>query len=575
MFKIDHHYPHLEEGSPVLILYGQPGSPGFSSVHANLKQLAESGQIDYVLRPYIRSKSTQKTRLSGYGVELQIKSSEYKAQDDRKVQAEGDGGEEGSEDHDKKEEAVEGFLFDTLNERHPDKKDKLDEFKQHLKDQKNDMAPLKVWQLQDLSMQAAEKILAAPASQQLKTVTDLSQNFPSYARSLSKTKVSKELKKEVKKNAESFLMNMNVQTNDAALFINGMYFDMDYVDIFTILDTLKSEGKVLDGLGDLGLTDEQARKMMSQDFSTNKQTYGIDVRDSAVNWVNNIEEDKLYKSWPESVTELLRPTFPGMMRSVRKNFFNVVIMADPSKKDVRPLLKLLESFYVHRAPTRIGIVFTVNEDPNVSGMTDAGVALLCAYNYIAQEKEAYDALAFITDVYSKIEDSDDLEVSLIHKMFIDSYGGGESLKISDVFDEDSEYDVGRQLAKDFADKSGFSDLPQVLMNGVPLDGKSLNGEDFEEALMMSIMKVTNELQRAVYRNMLKDQDDVLDYLMKQPNIMPRLNDRVLKGGGEVAAKYIDLSGAPAEADALLSAEKFAPLSKAGMAATVSGKRKKI
>ena len=75
-----------------------------------------------------------------------------------------------------------------------------------------------------------------------------------------------------------------------------------------------------------------------------------------------------------------------MMRSVRKNFFNVVIMADPSKKETRPLLKLLESFYVHRAPTRIGIVFTVNEDQNVSGMTDAGVAFLCAYNYIAQEK---------------------------------------------------------------------------------------------------------------------------------------------------------------------------------------------
>lgn len=90
-----------------------------------------------------------------------------------------------------------------------------------------------------------------------------------------------------------------------------MYFDMDYVDIFTILDTLKSEGKVLDGLAQLGLTDEQARKMMSQDFSSNKQTYGIDVRDSAVSWVNDIEEDKLYKSWPESVTELLRPTFPG------------------------------------------------------------------------------------------------------------------------------------------------------------------------------------------------------------------------------------------------------------------------
>ena len=48
-----------------------------------------------------------------------------------------------------------------------------------------------------------------------------------------------------------------------------------------------------------------------------------------------------------------------MLRSIRKNFFNVVIMCDPAAKSTRPLLKMLESFYVHRAPTRIGIVFTV------------------------------------------------------------------------------------------------------------------------------------------------------------------------------------------------------------------------
>ena len=35
----------------------------------------------------------------GYGVELQIKSSEYKAQDDRKVQAEGESGEDLTDEH--------------------------------------------------------------------------------------------------------------------------------------------------------------------------------------------------------------------------------------------------------------------------------------------------------------------------------------------------------------------------------------------------------------------------------------------------------------------------------------------
>lgn len=50
------------------------------------------------------------------------------------------------------------------------------------------------------------------------------------------------------------MMNTNIQPSDAALFINGLFFDMEYEDIFNILETLKAEGKVLDGLGELGMT---------------------------------------------------------------------------------------------------------------------------------------------------------------------------------------------------------------------------------------------------------------------------------------------------------------------------------
>ena len=121
------------------------------------------------------------------------------------------------------------------------------------------------------------------------------------------------MKKEVKKNRDAFFERMNLQPSDAALYINGLHYDMDYVDIFTILEALKSEAKVLDGLGRLGVDDSKAAKLMTLDFSNSgsKQNYGIDVRDSAVNWINDLEKDKMYKNWPDSVMEMLRPTFPG------------------------------------------------------------------------------------------------------------------------------------------------------------------------------------------------------------------------------------------------------------------------
>ena len=516
--------------------------------------------------------------LEGFGVELQIKSSEYKAQDDRKVHAdgEGDGHDDGEDD---KGDEIEGFDFKKLNELHPADKEKLGELKQHLVDQSNDMAPLKVWELQDLSLQAAERVLSSPKDTQLKVLTDLAQNFPSQARSLSKITVSKDLKKEAKKNSEIFLMNMNLQPSDAALFVNGMFFDMDYVDVFTILDALKSEARVLDGLGKLGLTDEQARKLIVQDYSSGKVTYGVDVRDSAVNWINDIERDRLYRSWPDSVTELLRPAFPGMLRSIRKNLFNVVIMCNPSKKESINLLKMLESFYVHRAPTRIGIVFAVNDDPEVTGKKDAGVAMLEAFNYVSAQKDVPDALAFITDVYASIDDDYDGDVSVdqVHQVFLDNYGS--DVKLDDVFDEDSEFDIGRQLAKDFTERSGFKKLPQVLMNGVPMEEKNLEAESFEEELMMAIMRATNELQKAVYHNKLQEGDDVLDYLMRQPNIMPRLNDRVLKpassSSSDTASKgdeYLELAGDVLPA---LKMETFIPSDKATKSATLAHNLKYI
>ena len=538
----------------ILIVYGELGTPEFAAAH---KKVLEAGPLTYILRHFTLHRPEERLRLSGYGVELQIKSTEYKAQDDTKLKSE-----DGDDSSEESEEEVEGFMFGTLRSLHPDKVDKLGEMKQHLLDMNNDMAPMKVWQLQDLSMQAAQRIMSSPEDQRLNTLTDLSTNFPSHARSLTRTSVPKELKKEVKKNSEIFLSSLNIQPNDAALFINGQFFDMDFTDVFTILDTLRSEEKVLGGLGGLGLTSQQIQHLMGLNLVNKQLTYGVDIRDTAVHWVNDIETDKLYRGWPGTVQELLRPTFPGMLRSIKKNFFNVVMMCQPAKAATKPLLKLLESFYVHRAPVRIGLLFSVTTDMDSSGENDAGVALVNAFNYIATNKDPYDALAFITDVYSKSEDdSVDVELKDVKETFMDSYGA--DVKLEDVFGEDSEYDVGRTLSADFISRSGLgSELPQVLMNGVPMEQKYLTAEDFEESLLTALMKETQALQRSVYKNELTDSMDTVDFLMKRENIMPRLNQRILS---TATNPIISLTGKPANSLELKSFEK---LDKADQTATL-------
>ena len=41
-------------------------------------------------------------------------------------------------------------------------------------------------------------------------------------------------------------------------------------------------------------------------------------------FVNDLEKDDKYKGWPSRAQDILRPTYPGMLRHVAKNFFNLV-----------------------------------------------------------------------------------------------------------------------------------------------------------------------------------------------------------------------------------------------------------
>lgn len=112
-------------------------------------------------------------------------------------------------------------------------------------------------------------------------------------------------------------------------------------------------------------------------------------------------------------------------------------------------------------------------------------------------------------------------------------------QINDILGEDSDFDYGRKLANEFIERLGTKSMPQALMNGVPLSQASLNADDFEEAVLTEIMQQTPTIQKAVYRGELDDSMDIINYLMNQPHVMPRLNDRILSNENDV---YLDLSG---------------------------------
>ncbi|CAB1328546.1 unnamed protein product [Coregonus sp. 'balchen'] len=518
LYKNEHRYPGLNKTDvPVVILYAEIGTKKFGSFHKVLAEKAAEGKLIYVLRHFVAEPKPQKMLLSGYGVELAIKSTEYKAVDDTQVK---DKGAVNTDEDDIDE--VQGFLFGKLKKSHPDLEEQLGELRKHLLESTNDMTPLKVWELQDLSFQAAARIMSVPKFDALKLMRDLSQNFPSKARSLTRVSVNQEMRREIEENQKRLSETMGIHPGDGGLFINGLHIDLDVHNPFSILDTIRGEAKILEGLHNLGITGEDLGKLLRLPMNP---------------WINDIETDSMYRSWPSGVQELLRATFPGVIRQIRRNFFNLVLLLDPVQEESIELVKLAELFYKHKIPLRIGFVFVVNTEDEVDGTMDAGVAFFRLLNYIADEYDLSQALMSMVSMYNKVEIGETLSVDTVSAYLKKKYPKASAARI---LGEDSEYDDKRKAGAMFYKKSGLGPLPLALFNGVPLNAEEMDPDELETVILQRIMDTTNFFQRAVYMGQLTEGTDVVDHLMDQANVVPRINPLILS----TDRTYLDLTATP-------------------------------
>ncbi len=63
-------------------------------------------------------------------------------------------------------------------------------------------------------------------------------------------------------------------------------------------------------------------------------------------YINDLGKDKRYKNWPGSVQDILRPTFPGMLRHLAVNFFHLVCKTKQSGKQQLKQIEMLP-WFVH------------------------------------------------------------------------------------------------------------------------------------------------------------------------------------------------------------------------------------
>ena len=119
-------------------------------------------------------------------------------------------------------------------------------------------------------------------------------------------------------------------------------------------------------MGEIGLTPPEAVSILSHDVVAQAQAddtpQRFDWRDQAeggnvIIWMNDLEQDKRYQTWPASLTALFQRSYPGSLPSVARDIHNLIVPFDPTNlKDLEMVTTALQSLVKRNVPVRIGLV---------------------------------------------------------------------------------------------------------------------------------------------------------------------------------------------------------------------------
>ncbi|TQS35152.1 hypothetical protein Golomagni_04435 [Golovinomyces magnicellulatus] len=316
--------------APASILYADLTSPEFAEFHKVLAKNARDGKSSYRLR-HIKSKSRESRPLaiSGWGVELALKKTDYIVIDDRTDD------ESGTDTSVAENEIL------------------LDD------DELENLRPLSSSELSSLAVKASSFILQS--SSPLDSLVKLSQDFPKYSRAILSHNATHEFVSEHQYNRDQL-----IQDGHNIFWMNGIQLLERQVEILDLVDLLRKERKIVNGLRERGLSALESIQLLSHTKLWSTQTLDgvnrFDWRDNdeggnVIIWMNNLQKDKRYANWPYAITAMLQRGYPGQIPFVRRDAFNLVVpvdLSDPS--DVSLVIGTLLSFVNRLIPIRIGLV---------------------------------------------------------------------------------------------------------------------------------------------------------------------------------------------------------------------------
>ena len=566
LYDFDHKYRVSPSSDPVhdksplkVLLYGIIGEEGFNALHNKLSTYATTGRIEYVVRhaPFLSSiaktAETPKTHLKGYGVSLDLKSMEYKALDDRDISEEDADSEEAKEEEEEEdlEDDIGGFLFSRLISRRPEMEKELKAFQKHLHVQAasdESSSDIKVWDMKDLGLQATTKI--ATAKDKLLKLQSLSQNFPLHAKSLTRVRVKKSVRKAVSK------LHKYVNPGESKMTLNGRDIDPMSSDFayLNFLQSIQEEGRFAEQFKSLGFTASNVEKYTARlslkSSNDNVELLGqrIDVRTGAkgaVYFMNNIEKDKKYKQWPKQLQQLLQHAWHII--PIRRNLYTGVFVVDPLTKVGLDTIAMLYEFIDGNVPLRIGLVM-VDSKSNTGNAVNVGIVLkLLALAKKEHKQPAANAFLKVLSQYAN-------KIPLTKEDLVTAYATGVAQGTGSWSTSSFQDEAEKCLNSDRFDSLGDKVLKFFQSKGLKLNSYLLNGKIFDsidtvrEELMQHLFMEQQRLQRLVSVGKISGRKNVYAYLTgssksssrrNSPWTYPRFHEGVMQDSNDM--EFVSMS----------------------------------
>ncbi|GAA5851766.1 hypothetical protein JCM9279_004400 [Rhodotorula babjevae] len=558
LYPFDHVTPRVA-ALPRFVLYASPTSPTFPQLFTFLFSLsnpkpptqsnpkaqppaltgAPSPTVPPPARSYaprlqlvLRWKPSTKARLEqkklvlgGYGAALDIKKSDYLVIDDRLAGASSSSGAKPAHE-------VLGIEGGAAAK----------------------MEAVKKADVAELGVRTAQLILGS--EDPFSTFVDITSAFPRLASHLPALvpNPSPHLMSEVSNNQMSSRLAMRPH-----FFLNGIPLSDADVDPFALMRLMRKERKVLADLAALSphLSGSDVRDLLINGGPKAKASGGMrdridadalgelydatdrDEGSQVILWWNDLEKDRRYQSWPTSVRDLLRPSYPGSMSQVAKNLNNVVFVLDLSQPVSLALItENVKQFVSRGIPIRFGVV------PLVSplGAEDAVETHLAQLLwYLTDAVGRGPAMTFLASL-QKAANGQRVTVELARRKYEQVAGrlppidGGELASYDDVQKGVGRYKasashsrlnkarqylrrLGVALPNSLEEDDETAQLGSFFMNGAyfPLD------DDFGQNLQRTLALHTQFLQQEFYLQSLTDSTDAKTFFVNLPTTHKRRN----------------------------------------------------